>query len=297
MFCLFLSDRSPSRYPALAAVLLGLLAFVSPAIARADSFLSFSDVERLIAQAHTVTISAYTLSSRSYILQDLDAAAARGATVDLILSSEGFGYAESQNRDILNGGHRFHVALSRGPLHLKMLVADGSTVVLTDRNFARDAVFLLLPARYALTVERAAMGDPHSNGALTMTKGTSLVAEAALIDGAKHTVALSTESFSDGNPVAAALVRAVRRHVRLQVTMNQAELGTGGAQLLDVLQRAGATILSSTADEKLAVIDSRTAWTGSANSTDSLSDQIEFGYSSSLPAFVAAITARLASGR
>ncbi len=251
-----------------------------------------------IEAARTVTVSAYTLQSRSPILHALAIAHARGAHVALVLTGSGMGYAVAENRRIEHSDTIFHVVLLARPIHLKSVVLDHGTngVYLSDRNFARYGIILRLPAQDALPVERAVMGDPHDAGALTVTKGSSLAAEARLIDRARHSVRLSTESFGDGNAVYDALRRALARRVHVTITVARSELRRNRYEqrALARLRRAGARVNTSWTDEKLLLVDRRIGWLGSTNATYGYDDQIDWGYTTTAPALLATIARHLA---
>ena len=232
----------------------------------------------------SVLVSAYTLSPRAAILQHLRAAQSRGIRTQLVLTGDGMGYAIDNNRDIKASERGMHILLLDRPIHLKCVVVDhGARVFVTDRNFAKDADLVLqLPSRYALPLERAAIGDPHDAPPLTVTKGASLDAEAALIDRAQRTISIETESFGSGNPVTDAIEQALQRgvHVHLVVAQQEATEASHRAEraLLNQFSRAGVIVDTSTADQKIAIIDGDTGWIGSSNATRMLRDQIDWGY-------------------
>jgi hypothetical protein len=254
-----------------------------------------------IDQAQVVTVAAYTLNSRSAMLGHLQAAGGRGAHVALVLTGDGMGYALSANRSIAAcatnspdagacHGSRlpFKVLLTNEPLHMKCAVVDGSTVYVSDENFSSRGLVLQLPGRYGLAVERAALGDPHDDGSLTVTKGSSLAAEAALIDGAKQSVTLTTESFGANNPVYDALQRAVARHVRVRIGVNGREAHQDAIASFPLN-----TVTELTTDEKLALIDNSRAWIGSSNANQGVMGQVDFGYSTTDPQLVQQIAERI----
>jgi hypothetical protein len=266
---------------------------------RADSTTSLDALYGAIDRAGSVVVSAYTLSSRSSMLHTLESAAARGAHVQLVvLTGEGMEYALVANHEIAAQERAFHVALSNGPLHLKAAVLNGGAggVFLTDRNFAQDSVILVLPAHYALAIERAMIGDAHDDGNLTLTKGSSLTREAALISSARTTVEFESESFSAGNPVYDALEAAIRRHVRVSITVARNEYSQSASEreLLNDLGRRGAKLYSSDQNEKLlSVDDGRIGWIGSSNATSGLASQVDWGYSTTDRSLIATIIAHL----
>lgn len=256
---------------------------------------SYGSVLSAIDRAHSVTASAYTLSSRSGLLQHLESASERGAKVDLALTGDGMGYAVSGNRRLAERERAFHVVLTQEPLHLKAVVVDGGAggVFVSDRNWtARGSLVLALPARFALPIERAILGDPHSDGPLTTTKGESLAAEAAMLHGATRWIVFESESFGAYNPVYDALYSAAQRGVRVTVLVAQREF-YDSAQERDALARlegVGVHTALSHNDQKIAVVDGRIGWLGSSNATAGVQNQVDWGYTSRDVSFIRALT-------
>lgn len=257
----------------------------SASVAEQTGFVDNAAILQAIDNARvSVLVSAYTLNPHAAILQHLRAAQSRGVRTQLVLTGDGMGYAVQENREIKASEPNMHIVLLEQPIHLKCVVVDhGTHVFVTDRNFAKDADLVLqLPSRYALPLERAAIGDPHDAPPLTVTKGASLDAEAALIDHARRTVSIETESFGSGNPVTDALERAIQRGVRVHLVVAQAEATEASHRsertLLSQLARAGVIVDTSSADQKIAIIDGDRGWIGSSNATRMLRDQIDWGY-------------------
>jgi phosphatidylserine/phosphatidylglycerophosphate/cardiolipin synthase-like enzyme len=246
-------------------------------------------VAAIEAAKREVMLSAYTISPKqSRLIDALDAAARRGVVVHVVLTNQGFGYALEQNRDLAAEGHAFRVQLLDRPLHLKSLVVDGGTVVaLADENFSACGAVLFLPPPYALAVERAAVGDPHDTATLAVTKGSALIREATLIDAARISVAVETESFGAGNPVAVALESARERGVPVALVVNEREAQDDSREQAELyrLSRMGVSIAYQFGTAKGAVVD-RTAFFASANATGGLENQVDFGYVSAAPSFV-----------
>ncbi|TAM92212.1 hypothetical protein EPN42_01470 [bacterium] len=282
-------------------LLIALLILLPLAPARADTAPRLGNLSTAIAAVNgarsSITVSAYTLSPHQEFLRALEAAAARGVRVHLVLTGDGFDYAIAQNREIAARPVGMRVELLSRPIHLKALVVDGGRIVaLDDENFSRCGALVTLDSDYALPVERAAVGDPQDALPLTLTKSRSLALEAALIDHARHDVTVETESFSGGNAVANALAEALARHVSVTLTVaspeamrNQAERAT-----LDALARAGATVYFQHGTAKGAIIDGRVGWIGSSNATEGLEEQIDWGYASDDPQFVRTLARDLA---
>lgn len=286
----------------LTLLLAGLVAASAPAADDGARLGSFDDAIDAIGGAqHTITLSAYTLNPerQQRFLGALEQAAARGVNVHVVLTGEGFGYAITQNRELASAPHGMRVELLGRPIHLKALVIDrGRVVALSDENFARCGAVLFLSSSFALPVERAAIGDPHEALPLTVTKGRSLALEAALIDRAKSSVTVETESFSGNNAVAVALAHAATRGVRVHLIVNGSEAESNPNEqsvlvAMRSLPRASVSYQSGTA--KGAVIDDSVAFFGSSNASEGLEDQIDFGYASTDTAFVGAIASQLAA--
>lgn len=250
------------------------------------AFVSNADlVSAIDAAQRSIVASAYTLSPESPLLTELSAAAARGVHVQIVLTGSGLGYAVRDNRMLKAHYPAFNILLLNRPIHLKAVVIDGGRAVfLSDRNFARSHdLVLALAATDALPVERAAIGDPHDAPPFYATKGSALAAEAALIDNATQTISFESESFGPGNPVADALERAILgRHVRAHIIVAAREEAepyhNAERRLLARLQRAGAIITLSSADQKICIVDGRSGFFGSTNATRGYDSQIDFGY-------------------
>jgi phosphatidylserine/phosphatidylglycerophosphate/cardiolipin synthase-like enzyme len=263
---------------------------------------SFDDALAAIDGARqSITVSAYTLNPerQQRFLGELERAAARGVKVHIVLTGEGFGYALEQNRELASSPHGMRVDLLDRPIHLKALVVDGGRIVaLSDENFSRCGAVLFLDSQFALPVERAAIGDPHEDLPLTVTKGRALALEAALIDRAKRNVTVETESFSGNNAVAAALAHAAQRGVHVHLIVNGSEAQSNGAEqnvLVAMRSLPGASVSYQSGTAKGAVIDDSVAFFGSSNASEGLEDQIDFGYASTNTAFVEAIAAQVAA--
>lgn len=298
----------PRIYGLVLALLSLLTASVDAApgarVATLDDALSAIDTAQ-----RSIVASAFTLQEQQPFVQALRRAAARGVHVDLVLTGVAARqerYAIDQNCALLSSlGFRGQCGagsqVTRGALrvellprliHLKALVVDsGRFVGLDDQNFARHGTLVELDPSFALAVERAAVGDPHDQMPLTLTKGRSLALEAALIDHAQRSVVLESESFGGGNAVFEALKRASARHLRVIVIVADREAMSNFSEraALDELAKGGATVRMQHGTAKGTVIDGVVGWIGSSNATAQADDQIDWGYASTDPNFVQAV--------
>jgi phosphatidylserine/phosphatidylglycerophosphate/cardiolipin synthase-like enzyme len=266
----------------------------------APTLVAFRDVTAAIAVGRTITASAYTLSTRSAIAKSLQAASARGARVGVVLTGDGMGYAVAGNKAFVAQNPQIHVVLTRTPLHLKAIVVDHGAggVFVSDRNWTpKHSLVLRLPARYALAVERAALGDPHDDGAFTATKITSLRREAELIGAARRTIVVESESFSDENPVYDALVAARARGVAITLLVSDREYGETPRErgIIAALVRSGIRCgLSRNAQKILVVDDLAAGWVGSSNATRGVPRQVDFGFATTDPRLIRVLRSELA---
>jgi hypothetical protein len=176
----------------LLALVAALLGFgQQPTSAVVPQLVSLNTVVGAIAHAQNVTVSAYTLSPNSRMGRGL-IAAANGqpftgkctSRVSVALDGKAMASANASNRRAVSvfAQQGVCVHLTESPLHLKAAIVDG-TVFLSDRNWARDrhSIIIAIPSEYRLTVERAILGEPRSQGPLSTRKGDALASEAALL--------------------------------------------------------------------------------------------------------------------
>ena len=280
-------------------------AFGGPAARAAESAASptsprlvgFADVERDIAGARVVTLSAYALSENSRVVEDLLAAARRGAKVSVALSGSAMAYALKESAGtaarLRSGGVRVHVLAQA--LHMKAAVIDGERVYVSDRNWSSrgPALILGLPAKYRLIVERAIEGRAGRLGTFTTVKAQSLVTEGEVfLAGAPLVV--QTESFNANASQVGILERYARAgaHVELIVARTEYERSPRERAQLTRLAQEGVRVDVSSADEKIAVGPSW-AWCGSTNLSTGVDDQIDWGFATRDPNLVAALRAQV----
>jgi phosphatidylserine/phosphatidylglycerophosphate/cardiolipin synthase-like enzyme len=175
---------------------------------------NIGDLIRSVGEAHTITISAYTMSPRSRIGRALIAAAARGAAVSIVLDGNGLASANRSNANSakMYRGYGARVRLTSYKLHMKAAIFDGNTIFVSDRNWSNSghSLILQLPSIARIQVERAILGEPSTSANFATRKADALALETALLS-RQHspTVLVSTESFSR-SPVSDAIDRRAR---------------------------------------------------------------------------------------
>lgn len=259
---------------------------------------SMDQTVHAIRRAHEVTFSAYVLRSGA-TFDALCSAAKSGARVRVRLEANPYaddGALSAENEQAvatlrtcgadaqLDRGS----SAQRGYLHLKAAVCDG-VAYLDDRNWAADGTQTIVRddfASDARAVKEAILNRSGYDRDLFATqKQAALRDEARLIRSARSgdTVDVESESFS-GSAVSVALREAAQRgvHCRLQVAardVKQRELSQ-----LRHLQANGVDVRLSNSDEKMAVLNGRRAWVGSANATFGSSTQRDWGLRTNAPA-------------
>jgi len=285
--------------------LLGAADGGTTAVVSADDGAALADLTEVVAairSSRMVTLSAYTLSPRSRVTRALVAAATAGRSIHLVLTGTGMAGAVRDNQALAEslcaatGGTparartdarlvpictgALRIDLTRFPLHMKAVVADGAVYV-SDRNWtaSRRSLILRVPASARITVERAILGSPSTAGALTTRKADSLASEAALLSRQRsHVVLLESESFGRG-PIATHLGARARAgdDVTLVVARMEYERNDAERALVAELVAAGVHAYVATSDEKIAV-DGDAAWLGSSNATAGVPDQVDWGF-------------------
>ena len=171
-------------FPAVAALLL-----LFAARANASEPLRFTNVREVtdrIESAHTVTLSAYTLSPRGVMTRALLAAASHGARVRVVLDGHAFGAAQHANLATGLELRQAHVRVdyTQEPLHMKAAAVDNA-LYLSDRNWtSRSRAEVVLQDTISPDkpiVLRAIDGTPGANGHLWTRKGDALQAEARVL--------------------------------------------------------------------------------------------------------------------
>ena len=261
-------------------------AAATPAAVGAIDLRSIDDVFERMRTAHVITLSAFSLSARSLVVERLDAAAARGARVAVALD-RGFGFYVPANAiaaTVLRAhGVRVHVVGGTHSTHIKAAVLDGETF-LSDRNWAAadPAESLVIRDTVAgdrILVERAMLGLTGGNDHLWTRKADALGAEARMLRAGHDRVAcVASESFGKGTPVYDALLQIAggNARVRLLVALSEYRRGDSERRAVAALIARGVEVRLGHADEKFAVNGSH-VWIGSANATAGLPDQVDFG--------------------
>lgn len=257
----------------------------------------FSDIESDIAQARTVTLSAYSLSQRSRIVRDLLVAAHHATYVSVALTASGMGFAVRNNEEtaivLRAAGIRVHLLAQ--PIHMKAIIVDAARIYVSDRNWtSRGAELILaLPPRYRITVERAIEGQATSLGDFTTRKDESLARQDAVLASGQPVV-VETESFSVTAAPVGTLERIVRSGGSVMLIVAQAEYARSSRERgeLAKLAHEGVAVRVSRRDEKIAV-GPLWAWCGSANMSGGVPSQIDWGFATRDPALVAALRAQL----
>ncbi len=255
-------------------------------------------VSSIVSPASSLFVSDYTLSTRQAFSKTLVAYAQSGRPLFVVLSGSGFQYTIKQNCAMvsrLTSGNcsstrhtgfwrRGNVAvyLTPYPMHAKMLMIGERAVVLTDENDAENGHYFIIPIPLSVSLMHAILhGQCESNPYVACDKIDALKAEASLIDTAKKSLVVSTESFSSGNPVYSAVIRAMHRGVRVHIIVAAREYNQIPRERATIarMQKAGASLSVSTSDHKYLDVDGVRRWVGSANASAGLDHQIEWGYS------------------
>ncbi len=250
-----------------------------------------SPVELFAALSHAATIDVHAYTLRGPILRALEAAASRGARVDVEL--EGSPHDDPRNALAAYNGRVVAElrtagvnALLADPVHAKSIDADG-TLFLDDRNFNASDVVLR-------------DDDPADAASIPMLKHEALAAEAVLLRAARRDdgVIVASESFGCCNSVYSALDALAKRGGAPRLVVCERELrGNAREQgVLRALVRDGVRVRVGRDTEKIALSGDR-AWIGSANATVAFgrADLPDWGLCSDDPAIVAAARGRIES--
>jgi hypothetical protein len=253
-----------------------------------------------LGTAHTVRFSAYVLTPDSTVARALEAAAAHGARVEVLLEGAplrgkpGILRANAAaSAALVRSGAQVHETTAGEPaMHLKAALIDG-VAYLDDRNWASgDRRRIDDPAAVA-AVASALDGRPAGSGTFETEKRAALALEAAAINEAPgDRVDVETESFGATVVSEALAARAANgAHVRLLVS--EAELrgpsGPRERRALAKLAAAGVVIETTANTEKLCVAGDG-IWIGSANATFSPEPSLDWGLRSRDPALVAGVS-------
>lgn len=238
-----------------------------------------------LSHAHSILFMSYLLG-RGAVADALIKAAKAGATVTVRLEGKPLRNAAlaRMNRRTLAVLKKAgaHVSLAdrngRGPaLHIKALVCD-RVAYLDDRNWTAggDAIMRDDAASHVAALAQAARGRTVRAANFWTSKHAGLQAETRLLEDATHarTVEVESENFGYSPQAYAALQRLARAHVRCKLLVSS-DLNARGKAALARLAAEGVEVRAGTANEKVAVVDGRRAWVGSANATEG-PDQIDW---------------------
>lgn len=294
-------NKAVSVFLAVVSIATGFFATALPARADAAYIVGLDSALSALERAqHQIVISAYTISPlQRALIGDLEAAAARGVKVDVVLTGEGERYALDQNREVGAALRQAHVRVDilQRPIHLKGLVIDsGAFVALDDENWSRASTIVVLPSAQALPVERAMIGDPHDAPPLTFVKSSSLRFEAALIRQAHSSIVVETESFGADNPVSDEIVAKSSHGISVTLIVASKEYGEEPIErnyLALLSSRDHVKVLLQQGTGKGALIDGHLAWIGSANASPGEDNQLDWGFASADAGFVSAVARSL----
>lgn len=258
-------------------------------------------------EAHSIVLTSYILRPGA-VLDALESAAARGAHVTVRL--EGRPYKDDGG-ELAAGNQRAVAALRQfgadaaltdtsdtdGPaLHMKAAVCDG-VAFLDDRNWPGDGTDTIIRDDFATDANAITAAALKQRAApakwFWTTKTQSLAGEARLLYGASHAKSVDVESESFGAPGGAygPLKELAQQGVHCRLIVSERDLKPASVNLLNILQRAGVEVRLADSDEKMAIVDSQRAWTGSTNTTDAYyrGDQVDWGLRTDAPDVVNAL--------
>lgn len=244
--------------------------------------------------ARSVLLTAYTLRPGP-VLDDLEDAARRGAHVTVRLEGRPYGDTDgglaAQNRRAIKELRRAGADAKlvdtnsrNGPaLHMKAAVCDG-VAFLDDRNWPGRGDSIVrddFPADVSAIDSAALLQRPARTPEFWTDKRDALWAERRLLASATYakSVDVESESFGAGSGVYGALISLAQSGVRCRLIVAERDLNGKSERSLGALARAGVQVRVSDSDEKMALVDGRRAWIGSANATTPHynGDQIDWG--------------------
>ncbi len=261
-------------------------------------------------RAHSIVLTSYILRPGA-VLDALESAAERGAHVTVRL--EGRPYGDNDGKLAAGNQHTVEVLSGLGAdaalmdtsdadgplLHMKAAVCDG-VAFLDDRNWPGYGTDTILRDDFhndAAAIEAAALKRPAPPTRwFWTTKTQSLAGEARLLYGASHakTVDVESESFGAPGGAYAPLKELAQRGVHCRLIVAERDLQPKSMNLLNILMKAGVEVRVADFDEKMAIVDSQRAWTGSTNTTDAYyhGDQVDWGVRTDAPDVVNALQSR-----
>jgi phosphatidylserine/phosphatidylglycerophosphate/cardiolipin synthase-like enzyme len=233
-----------------------------------------------LRRAQTVLLTAYILRPGS-VLDALEDAARRGARVTVRLEGRPYGKAGSQiaaeNRATVRALRRCgadaslaDTNASNGPaLHMKAAVCDG-VAFLDDRNWPRQGDTIVrdnFPADVRAIETAALTGRALRAPDLCTNKRDALWSERRLLAsaGKAKRVDVQSESFGASGGTYGELKWLAQSGVACRLIVARRDLKEKTRRALDALTRAGVSVRLSDSDEKMALVDGKRAWIGSAN--------------------------------
>jgi cardiolipin synthase A/B len=276
------------------------------------------EIYRLITSArHSVDLTMYELRDDT-AEADLAADAARGVDVSVLLDSHLEQSRNTEAYDYLKARH-VHVnwASSDTTFHQKTLTVDGTTSVIMTLNMVTDDYpgtrdFAVVDTNHAdVAAIVATFNADFNDRSITPPDGDDLVwsptnsqaSILAVIDGAKHTLAVENEEMDDP-AITSALADAARRGVKVTVVMTAdsewddafSELARAGASVHVYPDDSNALYIHAKAVVADAGRDDDDAFVGSENfSTDSLGENRELGLRTANRAIVSGLGSAIAS--
>jgi phosphatidylserine/phosphatidylglycerophosphate/cardiolipin synthase-like enzyme len=157
-------------------------------------------------------------------------------------------------------------------MHMKALVCDG-VAYLDDRNFTSGGDEAVIRDDRRADVDAvidAACGKPHrALRSFWTTKSESLAAQGRLLKSATHAqrVDVETEAFSLQSAAYAGLKRLAAAGVRCRLIVSKRDLNANAVHAVALLRRAGVEVRAAEFNGKVAIVDGKRAWAGSANAT------------------------------
>jgi phosphatidylserine/phosphatidylglycerophosphate/cardiolipin synthase-like enzyme len=268
-------------------------------------------VLRAIGAGRNIQLASYILQP-GRIARALEDAARRGARVRVLLEARPFGDPggrRARENGIVAGALRRagasveladSASAPRAPVHIKAAVIDG-VAFLTDRNWRAGEAGMILRDDDAADVRslRRSLADADARtarGPATDKRG-ALALEAGLMQSARQSVILSSESFGARNAVYDELRRLALHGVRCRLVVNRGERSKAMRAAIVALEKAGVDVRVGPTNEKFCVVDGRSLWVGSANATSVFfdADQREWALRLDSPAVIDSAERRFAT--
>lgn len=260
------------------------------------SLVSQNDVLSALRYSRNIVLTAYVLRPGA-MRRALVEAAQRGAKVTVRLDGSPYkddGTLLRVNKDVITALRRLgadaqlvDVDKTDGPpLHMKAIVADG-VAFLDDRNWPDYGYDTIVRDDFRSDVRAvtdAALSRHGVGGRFFATdKADAVRSQARLLYSASGAREVEVESEAFGvSPQAYFALKKLSAegvHCRLLVSKRDMASSPKMRHSLDLLAKQGVEIRVGTFDEKLAVVDGKRGWVGSANATtiEKGGDQIDWG--------------------